>query len=173
MDSIEDIFDWFYGILFGGIPLPDEYDAQPGDKIATTIGIVSTGILSIDDDEILGEMDGISDMKLEDEIYYETGVKVSMVDRRGKIVSSGNEWEYKYTYDITETPGSPGIVLVAVAIVAVCVAIIGVLWSIDTYIASNTKIVTPWGEINLFPMIAVGIVILIVLMTFKEIMGSD
>lgn len=173
MGGIEEIFDWVYGILFGGIPLPDEYDAQPGDKIATTIGIVNTGILSIDDAEILGEMDGISDMKLEDEIYYETGVKASMVDRQGKTISSGNEWEYKYTYDITETPGSPGIVLVAVAIVAVCVAIIGVLWSIDTYVVSNMKITTPWGKINLFPMIAVGIVIFIILMIFKEIMGSD
>lgn len=173
MDSIEEIFDWVYGILFGGIPLPDEYDVQPRDKIATTIGIVNTGILSIDDADILGEMDGISDTQFEDEIFQETGVRVTMVDRQGKTISSGDEWEYKYTYDITETPGSPGIILVAVAIVAVCVIFIGVLWSIDTYIASNIKIMTPWGEINLFPMIAVGIVILMILIIFKEIMGGD
>lgn len=171
MGSIS-LWDWLYG-LFGNIPLPDDYEPQPGDRIATTIGIENIGVFAIDDSKILGELDAISDTEFEDEIYKETGVKVSMVDRRGKTISSGNEWEYEYTYDVEETPGTPGIIAVAVAIVAVCVAIIGVLWAIDTYIASNTKIVTPWGEMNLFPILAVGVIVFIILMILKEIMGSD
>ena len=166
-------WDWLYGLFFGSIPLSDDYEPQPGDRIATTIGIKNTGVLSIDDNKMLGELDAISDAEFEDKIYQETGIKVSMVDRRGKTVTSGREWEYKYTYDVKETPGTPGIIAVAVAIVAVCVAIIGVLWAIDSYIVSNTKIVTPWGETNLFPILAVGVIVLLILMLLREIMRGD
>ena len=167
------IWDWIWAYIVGSIPIPDDYEPQPGDEIATKIGIVNTGVLSIDDDEILGEMDAISDVEFRDKIHAETGIWASMIDRRGKVILPGDEWEYKYTYNIEETPGTPGIILVAVAICAVCIAIIGVLWAIDTYVASNMKIVTPWGEVNLFPLIAGGIILLIIIIIFREAMRGD
>jgi hypothetical protein len=172
MSSGSDIWDDIIGFLTGSIPIPDDYEPQPGDRIATTIGIINKGVLKIDDSEMLGELDAISDIEYEDSIYRKTGIKASMVNRVGKIIDSGKEWEYKYTYDIVQTPGTPGIVVVAIAIVAVCTTVIAVLWAIDTYIASNMKIITPWGEVNLFPILAIGIIILIILIVFRELLGG-
>lgn len=171
MGDIEDIFDWFYGIISGSIPLADDYVPQVGDTIATTTGILNTGYLSIDDDEILGTMDAISDMEFVNDVYRETGFRINIIDRRGKTISSGNEWEYKYTYDIEESTGSPSIYVVAAVIISVSAAIIAVLWAIDEYLVENTKIVTPWGEVNLFPILAIGVVAIVFLMLLREVLG--
>jgi hypothetical protein len=170
MTSDSSILDNISGFFTGSVSLPDDYEPQPGDRIATTIGIVNRGILPIKDSDILSTLDTISDIEYEDSIYRQTGIKAGMVTRSGTIINAGKEWEYKYTYDIVQTPGTPGIILVAIAIVVIAGAICAVLWAIDTYIASNMKITTPWGEINLFPALVIGIVILIVLIGLRELM---
>jgi len=156
--------DWLYGLIFGKIPLSDNYIPKAGDRIASTIKIENTGALPINDSEILAKLESISDAEFEDKIYKDTGIKVTTVNREGRIISSGREWQYKYTYDIEGTPGTPPIAVVAASIVAVCVAIIGVLWAINAYIAENAKIVTPYGEINLFPIIILIVAILLILL---------
>jgi hypothetical protein len=163
------ILDNLSGFFTGSVPIPDDYEPQPGDRIATTIGIVNKGILPINDSDIFSTLNAVSDIEYEDSIFRQTGIKASMVTRSGTIINSGKEWGYKYTYDIVQTPGTPGIILVAIAIVVIAGAIMALLWAIDTYIASNMKITTPWGEINLFPALVIGIVILIVLIGLKEL----
>jgi hypothetical protein len=170
MTSGSSIQDSISGFFAGSVSLPDDYEPQPGDRIATTIGIINKGILPIKDSDILSTLDAISDIEYEDSIYRQTGIKAGMVTRSGTIINAGKEWKYKYTYDIVQTPGSPGIILVAIAIVVIAGAIMALLWAIDTYIASNMKITTPWGEINLFPALVIGIVILIVLIGLRELM---
>ncbi|MCW3129204.1 MAG: hypothetical protein N2V75_03780 [Methanophagales archaeon] len=172
MEELENFFDWFFALIFGrrSVPISDDYDPQPGDRIATTVGIENTGTLPIDDTEILTELDNTSDKELEDQIYKETGVKAKIVDRNGKVVNGGYRWHYEYTYDIKETPGSPAILIIALVIVAFIAGAI-FLWAVDTYVVKNMKIITAAGEtINLFPVLAIGIVIFIILIALKEIM---
>jgi len=117
-----------------------DYIPQVGDILKSVIRYENTGVVSANDQEIINQIESMSNREIEDYVYEQTGVKVKVRNKTLRVVESGWKWDCDVEYEVVEAQ-TPGIIAVAIAIAVVIGMAIAFLVTLNWFVQSNAKYV--------------------------------
>ena len=117
-----------------------DYIPQVGDILKSVIRYENTGVVSANDQEIINQIESMSNREIEDYVYEQTGVKVKVRNKTARVVESGWKWDCDVEYEVVEAQ-TPGIIAVAIAIAVVIGMAIAFLVTLNWFVQSNAKYV--------------------------------
>ena len=144
----------------GWVEVPDEYLPKVGDILRSTIRYEITGYIPANDSDIIDQVEGMSNIEIEDYVYEQTGVKIKVRNRNVDIVESGWKWDCTIEYEVVEAE-TPGVIAIAIAIAVVVGAVIALLITVDWFLKSNEKYVKTVLEDPLTKNLLMGVALVL------------